>query len=128
MTFVLLVVFIVHINTNADLALTSPNNIGADVEVLGTHFNIKAYSDEKLIKTTLLEGSVKVTSQNKSVLIKPNQQANLVPGKDEIKVVDGVDVNATTDKILNNNKSICILLNYNADKSFIVNHCADVIC
>lgn len=34
------------------------------VEVLGTHFNINAYSDENTINTTLLEGSVKVISKN----------------------------------------------------------------
>jgi len=32
------------------------------VEVLGTHFNINSYADEGNVKTTLLEGSVKVSS------------------------------------------------------------------
>lgn len=45
------------------------------VEVLGTHFNINAYTDEGSIKTTLLEGSVKVTSGTSSITIKPGQQA-----------------------------------------------------
>jgi transmembrane sensor len=36
---------------------------GSRVEVLGTHFNIKAYSDEDAMKTTLLEGSVKVVKR-----------------------------------------------------------------
>jgi len=35
---------------------------GQEVEVLGTHFNINAYTDESNVKTTLLEGSVKVSS------------------------------------------------------------------
>jgi transmembrane sensor len=35
---------------------------GQEVEVLGTHFNISAYSDEASVKTTLLEGSVRVSS------------------------------------------------------------------
>jgi transmembrane sensor len=35
---------------------------GQEVEVLGTHFNISAYSDEISTKTTLLEGSVRVSS------------------------------------------------------------------
>src|SRR5262249_7562491 len=34
---------------------------GETVEELGTHFNINAYDDEDSIKTTLLEGSVKVS-------------------------------------------------------------------
>eukprot|EP00697_Spironema_sp_BW2_P012862 gnl/Spiro4/29528_TR14455_c0_g1_i1.p1 gnl/Spiro4/29528_TR14455_c0_g1~~gnl/Spiro4/29528_TR14455_c0_g1_i1.p1 ORF type:complete len:400 (+),score=-51.45 gnl/Spiro4/29528_TR14455_c0_g1_i1:2029-3228(+) len=84
--------FIVHINSNADLALNTPDNNGAEVEVLGTHFNIKAYSEEKFIKSTLLEGSIKMTSQHKSVLITPNQQAKVIPGKADIKVVDSVNV------------------------------------
>ncbi|SEO95248.1 FecR protein [Mucilaginibacter gossypiicola] len=45
------------------------------IEVLGTHFNINAYADEGLVKTTLLEGSVKVTSATSSILIVPGEQA-----------------------------------------------------
>ena len=44
------------------------------VEVLGTHFNINAYSNEKTIKTTLLEGSVKVSVGERYELIVPGQQ------------------------------------------------------
>jgi transmembrane sensor len=47
------------------------------VEVLGTHFNINAYTDEPNICTTLLEGSVKVTSAGSTVMIKPGQEALL---------------------------------------------------
>ncbi|MBB5438135.1 hypothetical protein HDC92_001810 [Pedobacter sp. AK017] len=46
-----------------------------EVTVLGTHFNINSYADEKATKTTLLEGSVKVATQGKVVLLKPNQQS-----------------------------------------------------
>jgi transmembrane sensor len=35
----------------------------AEVEVLGTHFNINAYDDEGSIKTTLLEGKVRMRSE-----------------------------------------------------------------
>jgi transmembrane sensor len=44
------------------------------VEVLGTHFDINAYANEPSIKTTLLEGSVKVNYNSASALIKPGQQ------------------------------------------------------
>ncbi|WP_316843807.1 FecR family protein [Pedobacter psychrodurus] len=47
------------------------------VEVLGTHFNIMAYADDRLIKTTLLEGSVKVVNKGQSQLLKPGQQAQV---------------------------------------------------
>src|SRR5690606_21360494 len=59
------------------------------VEVLGTQFNINAYSDEEVIRTTLLEGSVLVKATfsdeqtQKPIEIKkklvPHQQS-LVPG------------------------------------------------
>lgn len=45
------------------------------VEVLGTSFNINSYQDESEIKTTLIEGSVKVTNQNQNTVIAPGQQA-----------------------------------------------------
>ena len=52
--------------------------VGAvEVEVLGTHFNIMAYDDEAAIQTTLLEGSVKVSYNNQSDLLKPGRQASL---------------------------------------------------
>ncbi|MEO5891668.1 MAG: FecR domain-containing protein [Ferruginibacter sp.] len=45
------------------------------ITVLGTHFNVNAYDDEKNIKTTLLEGSVKVSTGATNKIIKPGQQA-----------------------------------------------------
>jgi ferric-dicitrate binding protein FerR (iron transport regulator) len=48
------------------------------VEVLGTHFNVKAYADESTTNTTLLEGSVKiVTANGRSGLLKPGDQAKV---------------------------------------------------
>ncbi|MCY1721801.1 DUF4974 domain-containing protein [Prolixibacteraceae bacterium Z1-6] len=44
------------------------------VEVLGTEFNMKAYSDEKEVATTLVEGSVKIRSQSQETVIKPGQK------------------------------------------------------
>ncbi|TKC04213.1 FecR family protein [Pedobacter frigoris] len=48
---------------------------GQEVEVLGTHFNINSYNDEPAVATTLLEGSVKVTSGDQKQIIKPGEQA-----------------------------------------------------
>jgi transmembrane sensor len=47
------------------------------VEVLGTHFNVNSYQDEPNIKTTLLEGSVKIKQLNSNftALLKPGQQS-----------------------------------------------------
>ncbi|PWS30404.1 FecR family protein [Pedobacter paludis] len=47
------------------------------VEVLGTHFNINSYNDEGAVKTTLLEGSVKVTSGLANVKLHPGEQSQL---------------------------------------------------
>ncbi|WP_316819220.1 FecR family protein [Pedobacter nyackensis] len=46
-----------------------------EVEVLGTHFNVNSYPSEDKIKTTLLEGSVKVHYASKAYLLKPGMQA-----------------------------------------------------
>jgi transmembrane sensor len=59
------------------------------VEVLGTGFNIKAYADEPLIQTTLLEGSVRVTRGDATVLLQPNEQAQANEGIG-LKVIKGV--------------------------------------
>lgn len=49
---------------------------GQQLKVLGTHFNVNAYDDEDEVKTTLLEGSLKVFAAN-SILLKPGQQAHV---------------------------------------------------
>ena len=46
------------------------------IEVLGTQFNINAYTDEEMIRTTLLQGSVRVVNKN-ATLLKPGQQLAL---------------------------------------------------
>lgn len=59
---------------------------GQLVEVLGTHFNINSYDDEPLIRTTLLEGSVKVQSGSSKVLLKPGEQSQLDKAKSGSKI------------------------------------------
>ena len=73
------------------------------VEVLGTHFNINAYTTEGKTTTTLLEGAVRVSSSRQSaatrdlslrrddVVLKPGQQSELSyapSGKIEVTEVD----------------------------------------
>ncbi|MDR6781944.1 transmembrane sensor [Pedobacter africanus] len=67
---------------------------GQKVEVLGTHFNVNAYMDEGGVKTTLLEGSVKVTDGIHNKIIRPGEQA-LNNGK-SIQVREA-DVEGVTD-------------------------------
>lgn len=61
---------------------------GQKVEVLGTHFNIDTYGDEEEAKTTLIEGSVKVSLSNNqqskqeqaaaiSKLLRPGEQSKI---------------------------------------------------
>jgi ferric-dicitrate binding protein FerR (iron transport regulator) len=59
------------------------------VQVLGTHFNINAYNDEPVIKTTLLEGLVKVDAGTRTSTLKPGQQAQVsYAGDIKLKEVD----------------------------------------
>lgn len=57
------------------------------VRVLGTHFNIMAYTNEADIRTTLLEGSIQLTSGQKSNVLKPGQQG-VVNKSGNIEVLD----------------------------------------
>ncbi|SER08979.1 FecR family protein [Pedobacter rhizosphaerae] len=57
------------------------------VEVLGTHFNINSYPDEKVTKTTLLEGSIRVSHND-------TQEAEILkPGEQSIVSSSGISVN-----------------------------------
>jgi ferric-dicitrate binding protein FerR (iron transport regulator) len=64
-------------------------NVGdAVMEVLGTHFNINAYEDEKIVRTTLLTGSLKVTKGTSSGILKPGQQASFIPNDVHLAIKD----------------------------------------
>ncbi len=58
------------------------------IEVLGTHFNVSAYQDEKSVKTTLLSGSVKVKGPGWRKVLVPGQQADVTDGRVDIYDVD----------------------------------------
>ena len=58
------------------------------IEVLGTTFNMMAYTDEASIKTTLLSGAVKVNGQK----LKPGQCASISNGK--LSIEEGVNTEA----------------------------------
>ena len=61
-----------------------------EVEVLGTHFNINSYANELGIKTTLLEGSVKVVLKGSSKTLLPGEQSQI--SKSNISVVRNIDL------------------------------------
>ena len=52
-------------------------NSNTEIKVLGTHFNVKGYNDEELLKVTLLEGSVKVSNNSAAGIIAPGEQAQV---------------------------------------------------
>jgi len=66
---------------------------GQTVEVLGTHFNINSYSNEQWVKTTLMEGRVKVYGNGSSALLLPGQQSSYnALANQTIKVLDDVNL------------------------------------
>lgn len=64
------------------------------IQVLGTHFNVMAYGDEASIRTTLLEGAVRIRHGAGQTSLHPGQQAQLKTSG-EMKVFDDVDVEET---------------------------------
>lgn len=63
------------------------------IEVLGTHFNVNTYKDEPAEKTTLLEGSIKVSKiknqlkdESTTRILKPGQQSLLTASKSAIRI------------------------------------------
>lgn len=64
---------------------------GTEVEVLGTHFNINAYADETLQRTTLVEGKVQVRTKYGKALLKPGQQLQ-TGGQGEPVIKDDIDM------------------------------------
>jgi transmembrane sensor len=65
-------------------------NDRTEILVLGTAFNVNAYTDEPTISTTLLDGAVRINTQT----LTPGQQAQ-VNTAGAIKLVNDVDVSET---------------------------------
>ena len=83
-------------NTRQPFRVHFKNKKGEEsmVEVVGTSFNLNAYLDEEVVRTTLLEGKVKVVNKMEK-MITPGQQAQ-IDENGQIKVAD--DIN--TDEIV----------------------------
>ncbi len=62
---------------------------GAEVTVLGTHFDVQAYADEPALAATLLEGAVRLSQGSRQVVLQPGQQARPQPdGTLQARAVD----------------------------------------
>lgn len=82
--------FVVSPSTNHQGAKFKVFNNAQEVEVIGTQFNIKAYKDENSISTTLVEGKVNVSIENRKQSLVPNQQLilNTISNTTSIQDVD----------------------------------------
>ena len=81
-------------NANQKFVVTTKNQ---EVEVLGTHFNVNSYLDERDVKTTLLEGSVRVSLSKQEglgseVVLNPGQQSVVSTSKLSVTSVDVNDI------------------------------------
>ena len=73
-----------------------------EVDVLGTSFNMNAYSDERIIATTLLEGSIRTAvvindTPTQGIILEPGQQAQVTDetaahAASRIKLLNKVDL------------------------------------
>lgn len=71
------------------------------IQVLGTEFNVKSYEDEDNDLVTLVEGSIKLLTENNDVELVPNQQAVIrrINDKMQIKSVEGALYTAWKDNV-----------------------------
>jgi ferric-dicitrate binding protein FerR (iron transport regulator) len=66
---------------------------GTEVRVLGTTFNINAYAEDNILKTTLVEGSVQIKREEgngQPEMLKPGEQAQVTGN--QIAIVHNADV------------------------------------
>lgn len=73
-----------------------------EIEVLGTHFNVQAYDNDNTLKTTLLEGSVRVKAQPRiqqtnrtTAILTPGQQAQInqtAASEKGVSIVNDADI------------------------------------
>lgn len=66
---------------------------GIDIQVLGTRFNVNAYAEEEAVKTTLVQGAVKVEKGAVQQLLSPGEQAAIAG--DKVKITHP-DIEAVT--------------------------------
>ena len=62
----------------------------ASINVLGTHFNVMAYKNEKAKKITLVEGKIAVKKGSEISQLQPGMQARIEGG--EISSITGIDI------------------------------------
>jgi len=91
-----------------------------DVIAVGTEFNVKAYPDENIIETTLINGKVEISnhsSDEELVDLNPNQKAIFYKDKEEYKFEKSTERVTQPDQIKTNNKNILIAPQADVQKS-----------
>lgn len=86
---------------------------GQLISVLGTHFNVTAYNDEKEITTTLVQGKVKIKTGTGEVIMSPGQQAKVLQQAGDIHIasVDTTEVMAwMQQKFVYNNADLATVM------------------
>ncbi len=68
---------------------------GQSIEVLGTHFVVSTNADNTQVKTTLIEGSIRLSNGRVTKVLKPGQESYLKADKDEIVVAQKQNPEAT---------------------------------
>lgn len=93
-----------EVSKNPDMPFKITAN-NTQVEVLGTHFNLMAYSDEVSVNTFLLEGSVRVSSRSETKVLVPGQESRInTDGKLHIGTAEEDEVLAWKNGWFNFNK------------------------
>lgn len=62
---------------------------GVEVKVLGTTFNLKAYSDDPIIQASLIEGRIELEHQNGRLMMKAGEMAEFDKRTNQLKQVEG---------------------------------------
>jgi transmembrane sensor len=108
-------------------------NNKAEIEVLGTHFNVKAYENESVINTTLLEGSIAIdlspeqkvkaaqqskerNKNNKKLILKPGQQAQILVGQNTLQINGEPLKEAATQKTVEKKSGVTVISNTDLDR------------
>ena len=79
------------------------------VQVLGTEFNLSAYSDQEKITTTLEEGSLKILPDDPSVapcILSPNEQLVYIPSRGKVDVFITIDTSAADEAVVKLNRPL----------------------
>lgn len=71
--------------TDKPFIIHTPNS---RIHVLGTSFNVSSYSDDDKESVVLVSGSLEVTSNNQSLILKPNEMAEIKEGTLKSESVD----------------------------------------